>query len=245
MNKLAFAALPVAALLTLVGCSGAPEAKTSSGPGAGASAPAKVKANLPAPGSEVDKAKFADKIIAGVQTFKTATVEMTSKSPDGKHDMTMTTVIDNSDASKPKSWTKSNMGGVAMEHIFDGTTIYMKRGSQGWTKMGLGDKAGGVRMVPNNQGDLAGMFGKYKASLKKVVYVGEEKVNGVGASHYTATDERTIQGKLNTSVMELYVDDQFRTVKSVMKAGPDEIVLNIGKFNEPVTITIPTDAKKG
>lgn len=245
MNKLTFAALPVAAVLALAGCGGGSGSAGSGGSaGPTASATAKAKANLPAPGSEVDKSALADKLIAGVQSFKTATSE-TTMSTGGKQGMSMTTEIDNSDPSKLKSWTKGTVDGQPMEAIFDGKIVYTKRGDRPWTKFDPDKKdKGGFSILPANQGDLAGIFSKYKKSLQKVVYVGEEKVDGADVSHYTATTEETFGGKAVTSTAELYVDDQFRTLKSVVKAENTETVLKLGKFNEPVTITIPTDAKE-
>lgn len=249
MKKIALAALPIAALVALAGCTSAAPAPAPAGGGAASggasSAPAPApapKKDLPAPGSEVDKDAYGDKMIAAVKGVKTVTsTSESSGTIAGKaFSSKATTVSDLSDPAHVKSATESESDGKKMQTVFDGPILYMNDGS-GWTKRDTSQpKSGGIQFPVSNPGDLEKMYTKYKESLQKVVYVGESTVDGVAASQYKVT--MTV-GSSDTTA-DVYLDAQNRPVQTVIEMGDGKSTTKLGKFNEPVKITIPTDAKE-
>lgn len=247
MNKIALAALPIAALLALSGCSGAaPAPAGSSGAAGGAStAPAPApKKNLPAPGSDVDPAAFADQTVEAVKSIKTATTQFRSTGSvagtevDGKG----TSLLDRSDPSRLRASSEStSQDGSSLKMVFDGSVVYMNDG-KGWTKTDYSKPSDGkgIRIPMTNPADLEKSYDSYKTSVKKVVYVGEANVGGAAASKYTLTMD--IGGK--TSQIDLYTDAKNRPVKTESQIEGLTSVTESGKFDQPVTITIPTDARE-
>ena len=249
MKKIALAALPIAALLALGGCTSAAPAPADGGASGGSganSAPAPApapKKNLPAPGSEVDKDAFADQLIEAVKSVKTATTSSeTAGTIAGKAFSTTTkTVSDLSDPAHVKSATESDSDGVKSQMVFDGSMMYINDGS-GWTKRDISKPATGpgIPIPIVNPGDISKAYSFYKESVTKVVYVGEATVDGVAASEYTVT--MTIGNSEMTT--QLSVDAQHRPVQTVLEMEGSKSTTKLGKFNEPVKITIPTDAKE-
>ncbi|QIK73109.1 hypothetical protein G7070_13605 [Propioniciclava coleopterorum] len=251
MNRLGLALLPLAAAVALAGCSGTPApAPGGGGGGASSSAPAPApRKDLPAPGSEVDINTFGDALIAGVDGVKTVTVEMTTQTTvQGQtSQQKQTTVTDRTDPSHPRSHSVITSDGQTGESVFDGDMYYSKQpGATTWTKRDLSKPStGGIRITPDNPGDLSKSYTAYKEALTKVVYVGQEKVDGVDASHYTVTMNlgKASGGSASEITAELYVDGRNRPVQTVFTQGPaGTSTTKLGKFDEPVTITIPADA---
>ncbi len=257
MKKIGLAALSLTAALALAGCSGSAPAPAIAGGGSTAAGqtsapPAQTapKKDVPAAGSEVPKEEFADRILKGADGIKTMESVTESETSYGgqtsKAKVTMT--VDRTDPNRVKSHMVSEANSGSEEMYFDGPIYYTKSKDGGWQKRDSSkeSQSGGIQLAPVNTGDLDKIYESYKKAITKVVYVGEEKVDGVDASHYTVDMDMgaMLGGAGSPMTTEMYLDAQDRAVRTDLNTADSKSVTKQGKFNQPVTITFPADAKE-
>lgn len=246
--KTSVIALSCAAVLLVGGCS-APAAAPASGAAASAGPTAPAASTL-VPGAEVDKTSLAAELEAAAKGLTSMHMQMETKANAAGTDFTigMSGDMDISDPNSPKG-TLSMTGMLPMDMIMDGSdTLYIKTPMLGedWyhaTHAELGAE------VPD-AAEQTGLYKEFLGKADKVTYVGEEVVNGEKTRHYTmmvpAKDVADGQGGDTPVPVELYVNEQ-GWVKRMQMDLTDPVTMSLdlvmSKFNEPVTVQAPADAK--
>ena len=146
-----------------------------------------------------------------------------------------------------KTALTTTVQGVTSEVIFDGHYYYARQPSGDWIKTDAAAAAGAS--APSNPGDLDAAYRSSEKSFKSVTYVGQQTIDGVEAAHYTVEADMAALGGTDSEseqsmTMDVYLDAQKRPVRLEQKSDATQVPLVQGKFNEPVTITIPADAKE-
>ena len=253
--KLSTVGLALAAALLITGCSGAPTtpAPTSASP----SAAATPTATTLAPGAAVDKAALSTQLDEAQKSLTSLHLVMTTKATAAgqSFDVGMTGDLDVSDKANPRG-ALTLTGPMAMEMVLDsGEVYYIKMAMLGdqWFKATKED-LGTASIDPASQ---VNSYSTFLAKADKVVYVGEEQVEGAATKHYTLSVPKAAlagaaasatpapSAAAETVPVELYVTEK-GLVKKVSMAMTEPVMtmdIVMSKFNEPVTITIPTDAQ--
>ena len=250
MHRIGRVAVPLVALLALVGCSAAPTTTSTTTSAAPTSvAPAAPVVTLPAPGSSVVPSDFVQTLRTGLESVSTLTTTIDATVTVGGQSVTMASeaVTDRSNPNEVKTALTTTVQGVTSEVIFDGHYYYARQPSGDWIKTDATAAAGAS--APSNPGDLDAAYRSYEKSFKSVTYVGQQTIDGVETAHYTVEADMAALGGTDSEseqsmTMDVYLDAQKRPVRLEQKSDATQVTLVQGKFNEPVTITIPADAKE-
>lgn len=209
------------------------------------------------PGQEVDKDALAARMAEGVKTVKSMHMESVTTGQVGGNpvDVTLRGDVDTSDPDSTRgSLTMS--GAIEMEAVVDGADYYLKLPMLGpdWFKASADDLGQAGSGVPN-PADQTRQQREVAAAASKAVYNGEETIDGVATKHYTLTVPRdkafsgqnatASPGKATEIPVEVYLDAQgvLRRMIVVVDEPAVTVTTDMSRFNEPVTITVPTDAK--
>lgn len=255
--KLSTVGLALAGALVLAGCSAAPSnpAPTGAASSAPTSAAATPTPTAPATGATVDKAALTKQLEDAQASLNSVHMAMNTKaSVSGmSFDVAMVGDMDVRDKANPRG-SLSMTGPMPLEMIMDaGGVYYIKTAALGnqWYKATKDDLGSGV---PDPAGQASG-YTELLKSADKVVFVGEETIEDTPTKHYTLSVPKSSASVPGASAapsasgemipVELYVTAQ-NYVKKFTMTMTDPVVATdvvLSKFNEPVTITIPTDAQ--
>lgn len=213
-------------------------------------------------GEEVDPQAFADEMAAAYDDLTTA--HMTMKMEGGTIEMTAEGDADYSTKlpTIAMKMTNSAMGAEQMDvRMIDGTVYASIPGMTNGKFISL-DKDD-----PNNPlGKLTDQFDPRSTmeslgkSIKKVVFVGEEDVDGESLRHYTLTVDTAEQLKLAEQLApgsgakanlpkemtyEIWLDDESRTRRTVIDMGGNngKVTTEMSKWGEPVDIEAPAKSE--
>lgn len=254
------AALSASALLLALTACGSDDSASdevvgaSSSTGASESAdPGESADTQPAEGEEVDPQAFVDRLRTAMEGVTTVQLAMTMDTSgmtvqaDGAMDYTT------DPPSMAISMEMPALGDQPMDmRIVDGT-VYMNMGalSQGkFWKLDPSDKSGPLGDLSSltDSMDPAKSFDNYADGFQKVVFVGEEEVDGETLAHFAVTID---SGKLGAGVgdarmpktleYDLWLDDQDRTRRTLMNMGDSGTVdVTMFGYDEPVDIEAPS-----
>lgn len=210
------------------------------------------------PGGEVKAADFAKVLTDAMKSTKTSHLEMTMK---------LSALEATASGDVDQTTTPPEMAMTISMPMFGDQPMDMRL-VDGKLYMNLGTMSGDNFYVidPNDAnsqlGDMSSLTdsydpeklaGLYTDGAQKVVYVGEEKVDGASLQHYTLTMDTTKLSNLQdlgssvtatlpeTIDYDMWLDSQNRLSKVAMDLGKDvgTIDLTMSNWNEPVTIEAP------
>lgn len=237
-----------------------PSSSSTSAAGTGAAA----AVDQAKPGDKVDAKALSDAMVAGQESVKTAVTTMKSKGKVQGVDVDLDTnaQVDMSDRNRVKMHlTLSKMN---VEAIMDGKDMYVKMPllGEGWykgTEADLG--ADGMGQMPTAD-QMTGQAQQLADSIREASFVGEETIDGVQTRHYKLMVERDkIVDKAASAIpsasasasstssasalvpVDVWLDDKHVTRRSSSSIDGSTTQVDVSKVNEPVSITIPTDAK--
>lgn len=248
--KKALMALTCTGVLLVAGCSAPAPAPAQAGSTAAATTPAAPATPKRAPGSEVDKATLAAELDAAAKNLTSMHMDMQSKTSAAGMtiDIGMTGDLDVTNRETPKG--KISMTGfVPMDMVMDGTdVVYMKTPmlGEGWFKATHAELGADVP----DAAEQTNLYKDFLGKADKVTYIGEETVEGEKTDRYTlmvpTKDLADGAGGDTPAPVELYVNQQGWVKKmQVNLTDPVNMSLDMvmSKFNEPITLEIPTDAQ--
>lgn len=253
VRRLAVTAVAALALAGLAACGdGSSEDATGTDPAGASIEPAEV-------GETVDPEDFVDDVITGITDASTAHLTMALEG--GPAGITMEGDVDYS-ASPPEmamTMTNTQMGGGEMQVVLVDGVLYVKMPDVGrgkWVKMDL--SAEGSPLSGDLMGNLdpSEQLSKFKESVTKVEFVGEEDVDGESLKRYTMTMRadalKDLQEELGTSertdlpsviTYDLWLDDDgvLRQTKVAM-GDLGSVTMTLSEWGEPVDIEAPASA---
>lgn len=236
-------------LLVLTAC-GAPSTPVATS--VAASAPASSAATQT--GQEVDRDQLLEDVTTATQQATTYVMEMTLNSVVAGKQVagTISTQVDQTDPDQVAMKYSMDMGGEGIEMIMVGGDTYLKMGALGekYFKM-TADQLDRVGVDTPGVGANSGLS-EVRQSVTKVVFVGNEDINGVNTRHYTLTMDASAFERLGgagikvldkTFDYDLWVDDANLMRKFSMsinaEGAPFEMTAIFDKYGEPVDISAP------
>lgn len=260
--SLALAAPLTAGALLLTSCSAAsapaPTAAGSTAPSTAAAPKGEVV------GAEVDKAAFIARVDAAAASAKTvtATTDLTMVINGKTQQMVTEVITDSTDKAKTRASMAMTVAGQPLKYVVDGDTFYVSIPgvAEGkWIKMTKAQLEQAGQTVPDVNA-AANQFSSLSDDITKIVYVGPETVEGVATKHYTLTVGSSALGDLagtgtatpapdsgKTFPYDVWIDqaDLVRQYKLAVEdaSGSFTMTGKQGKYNEPVTITVPDPAQ--
>lgn len=206
------------------------------------------------PGQEVDRDQLLEDVTAANQQATTYVMDMTLTSVIAGKPVsgTISTKVDQTDPNQLKMTYAMDMGGEGIEMIMVGGDTYLKMGALGdkYFKV-TGDQLERVGIDTPGMGASSGLS-DVRQSVTKVVFVGNENLNGVNTKHYTLTLDSSALERLGgagikvddkTFDYDLWVDDAnlMRKFSMSMNAegAPFEMTAIFDKYGEPVDISAP------
>lgn len=213
----------IAALVALAGCG-------TSDPTSSTTASASATQSV-TPGSEVNLDKLKTELTKGMESIKTVHVLV---NVGGSTVQNIEGDVDQTDPDNVKSAMKTESGGVTTEVVTVGGVTYASAdGGNTWQKTTSTTATQPLSDVE-----------QYLSNVTKAVFTGTAMVNGSEARAYTLT--MTMPSSTSPVDYKVWVDDEGRLVRSVleMDVQGSQVSYNttLSKFNEPVTITVPTNA---
>ena len=261
------AALALTGALLVTGC-GSPAASTSSTTSTtsttstststtSAASTTSTTTSQPASGT-VDKDALLKELADGNASVKTMTTTMQiGLTSAGKTtSTTMVMAIDQSVAKHLRASITMNIGVGDMQIVMDGDNYYLQMAGT-WYKMTKAqlEKSGAAAPDTASQSDT---LNKLSPKIRKVELIGTEQVGGTATKHYRLTldgsafselgGDETPAASTDTIPYELWVDGNgvMRKYAVTMDGKENSMSLTgvVDKINQPVTITVPKDAKE-
>ncbi|GAB2858778.1 LppX_LprAFG lipoprotein [Nocardioides pacificus] len=266
VRRAAIAAATPLLLVTLTSCgsddaddTANTSASTSESDGAGAAPVADV-----AEGEEVDPAEFADEIASGLDDVTTAHLTMTMEG--GTMEMTAEGDVDYTETPPAMAMTMSNsaMGEEEMDiRLVDGTIYASVPGMTNGKFIALDsdDPNNPMGQLFTEQLDPRKTMEGLTEGIEKVVFVGEEDVDGESLRHYTMTLDPEALKELGGDMMgqmgtgqpkvdlpeemtyDIWLDDESRTRVTEMDLGEanGSVTVEMDAWGEPVSIEAPPE----
>lgn len=261
-RTLALAATPML-LAALTACGGDSSEQASDEPAAASSTEAGTASEEPsdggdavAEGDEVDKDQFLEDFMAAVDSATTAHMSMTTGAAGSE--FTADGEVDYTTTPPEMAMTMSNpaMGDQTMDVRLIDDFFYLNLGQMSqnkFVKIDINDKnspMGDMSQLTNSM-DPVQSFEQFASGLDKVIYVGEESVDGEDLEHYVLTLDTTkvemlqgtgAQGLPKTLDYDLWLDseDRMRQVK-IDLGETGSVDMKIFDWDEPVEIEAPAE----
>lgn len=246
------------AALLITGCSApttvsAPASTAAGGPAATTSAPT----SAPAGGQEVDKTALLQQVAQAQAFVKTSTTTMDGITTTAGKTTPIKSVIvaDRTDPKHLVAKTTMSAAGADINMIIDGDTYYMQMGGA-WFKLTKASIETSGVSVPDVT-DQSTALKDMAAKVQKIVFVGDESVDGVATKHYLLTLDGSALSSLATGATaapttttipyDMWVDGNsiMRKFAMTLKQDSGDFSMTgvMSKINESVSIAIPTNAQ--
>lgn len=252
------AAAPLLAV-SLVACGGEPETAAEETSSAAAEpTESEAAAETPAEGEEVDREQFVEDLAAAMEDAESAKMDMSMDiGAQGKLDIESQVDYTTTPPSMAMTMNNPAAEGQSMDIRLIDSVMYMNMGQLSQDKffqMDLNDPQSpmGDMSELTDAMDPRTSFESYAEGLKKVVFVGEEDVDGEQLAHYRMTlDPKQIEAmggaagqggqKLpKTITYDLWLDDQDRMRQVELDLEQlGAMTIDVHDWNEPVDIVKP------